>query len=115
MRKLKDTRIVCTCTHTVQSVCLPTLQRVRSKHSQLNGTIACMQGGGGGGGGERGREDCGRHEGRGREWGREGGTGGKREGGRGEGEKKSSSGEKERGRALQAQCLGIPPGIPPPP
>ena len=52
------TRIVCTCTHTVQSVCLPTLQRVRSKHSQLNGTIVYMQGKGGRGGGGRegGRE-----------------------------------------------------------
>ena len=116
------TRIVCTCTHTVQSMCLPTLQRVRSRHSQLNGTIGCMQGEGGRGGGGRkggreggregGGEECGRHEGRGRERGRNG----REKGGRGEGEKKSSSGEKEeRGRALHSQCLGIPPGIPPPP
>ena len=46
----------------------------------------------------------------------EGGRNGREKGGRGEGEKKSSSGEKEeRGRAPHAQCLGIPPGIPPPP
>ena len=45
----------------------------------------------------------------------EGGRNGREKGGSGEGEKKSSSGEKERERALQAQCLGIPPGIPPPP
>ena len=62
-----------------------------------------------------GREGGGRSVGGTRE---EGGSGGGREEreGRGEGEKKSSSGEKEeRGRARQAQCLGIPPGIPPPP
>ena len=37
-----------------------------------------------------------------------------REGGR-EGRKEGGGGKEERGRAPQAQCLGIPPGIPPPP
>ncbi len=112
------TRIVCTCTHTVQSVCLPTLQRVRNKHSQLNGTVACMQGEGGREGRrEGGRGGGGVWEARGKREGvGEGGRNGREKGGRGEGEKKSSSGEKEeRGRALHAQCLGIPPGTSPPP
>ena len=66
--------------------------------------------GGEGGGGEV-WEARGKREGVG-----EGGRNGREKGGRGEGEKKSSSGEKEeRGRALHPQCLGIPPGIPPPP
>ncbi len=49
--------------------------------------------------------DRGRERSREKKEGREGK--GRREGGRG--------GERERGRALHTQCLGIPPGIPPPP
>ena len=43
----------------------------------------------------------------------EGGRNGREKGGRGEGEKKSTSGEKEeRGRALHTQCLGFSLGFP---
>ncbi len=101
----------------MQSVCLPTLQRVRSKHSQLNGTIVCMQGEGGRGGrgegGEGGRGGGVWEAGGKRERVGEGGRNRREKGGRGEGKKKSSSGEKEeRGRGGGLSAWGFPLGFP---